>query len=81
MSSVSEGAEILADGNIHIYGTLRGRALAGVKGNKEARIFCHKLEAELVSIAGIYTTREEHIKQSTSSQIQLIDNKLYFSPL
>ena len=52
VAPVSAGAEILADGNIHVYGPLRGRALAGVKGNREARIFCHSLEAELVSIAG-----------------------------
>lgn len=51
-ASVSEGAELLADGNIHVYGTLRGRALAGVKGNNNARVFCQSLDAELVSIAG-----------------------------
>lgn len=53
-ASVSHGAELLADGNIHVYGALRGRALAGIAGNKDARIFCQSLEAELVSIAGIY---------------------------
>jgi len=58
-SSVSAGAEILADGNIHIYGPLRGRALAGVKGNKDARIFCQQLEAELISIAGNYKLNED----------------------
>lgn len=52
MAQVSEGAEVIADGDIHIYGTLRGRALAGVKGNTEARIFCQNLSAELVAIAG-----------------------------
>jgi len=52
LSQVSEGAEVLADGNIHVYGTLRGRALAGVKGDTSARVFCKRLEAELVSIAG-----------------------------
>lgn len=51
-ASVSEGAELLADGNIHVYGTLRGRALAGVKGNTNARVFCQSLDAELISIAG-----------------------------
>ena len=51
-ASVSEGAELLADGNIHVYGTLRGRALAGVKGNTGARVFCQSLDAELISIAG-----------------------------
>lgn len=54
MGPVNSGAEIVADGNIHVYGTLRGRAHAGVKGNQQARIFCHDLRAELISIAGRY---------------------------
>ncbi len=54
LSHVSEGAEVLADGNIHIYGHLRGRALAGVKGDSLARVFCNKMQAELISIAGIF---------------------------
>ena len=58
LGAVSEGAEILADGNIHVYGTLRGRALAGVKGNEQARIFCQNMEAELVSIAGQFVMQE-----------------------
>lgn len=58
-SSVSNGAEVLADGNVHIYGTLRGRALAGINGNKDARIFCSSLEAELVSIAGHFKISED----------------------
>lgn len=53
-AAVSHGAELLADGNIHVYGALRGRALAGISGDKNARIFCQSLEAELVSIAGYY---------------------------
>lgn len=56
---VSAGAELLADGHIHVYGPLRGRALAGVQGNMNARIFCHTLEAELISIAGYYLTKED----------------------
>lgn len=59
LSSVSHGAELLADGHIHVYGPLRGRALAGVKGNVNARIFCKQLEAELVSIAGYYLVKED----------------------
>lgn len=59
LSSVSEGAEVLADGNIHVYGPLRGRALAGVRGDAEARIFCQSLEAELVSIAGDFKLHED----------------------
>ncbi|MFC3032527.1 septum site-determining protein MinC [Pseudoalteromonas fenneropenaei] len=54
LGAVSHGAEVIADGNIHIYGTLRGRAIAGAKGHSEASIFCQKLEAELVSINGSY---------------------------
>lgn len=52
LSQVSEGAEVLADGHIHVYGALRGRALAGVRGDRSARIFCHQMEAELISVAG-----------------------------
>lgn len=59
MAAVSPGAELFADGHIHIYGVLRGRALAGVQGNKEARIFCRSLDAELISIAGYYLTKED----------------------
>ncbi len=58
-ATVSPGAELFSDGNIHVYGTLRGRALAGVRGNMQARIFCRSLEAELVSIAGYYLTKED----------------------
>ncbi|AUG44253.1 septum site-determining protein MinC [Pseudomonas chlororaphis] len=58
-SSVSPGAELLADGNIHVYGPMRGRALAGVKGDTKARIFCQQLSAELVSIAGQYKVSED----------------------
>lgn len=54
LAPVSPGAELLADGNIHVYGPMRGRALAGVKGDTSARIFCQQLGAELVSIAGNY---------------------------
>ncbi|MEN4767502.1 septum site-determining protein MinC [Duffyella gerundensis] len=53
-SSVSAGAELVADGNIHIYGTMRGRALAGASGDRDCQIFCTSLSAELVSIAGEY---------------------------
>lgn len=59
IGTVSHGAEILADGNIHVYGTLHGRALAGVNGNKQACVFCHQLKAELISIAGIYWVNED----------------------
>ncbi|MEQ1484968.1 MAG: septum site-determining protein MinC [Methyloglobulus sp.] len=59
VAQVSAGTEILAEGNIHVYGTLRGRALAGVQGNTEARIFCNDLQAELISIAGNYKISED----------------------
>ncbi|MFO1154406.1 MAG: septum site-determining protein MinC [Rhodospirillales bacterium] len=59
LTSISPGAELLADGHIHVYGTLRGRALAGVSGDIKARIFCHSLEAELVSVAGYWRVRED----------------------
>jgi septum site-determining protein MinC len=59
LASVSAGAEIMAEGNIHVYGTLRGRALAGVQGNTEARIFCSDLQAELISIAGNYKISDD----------------------
>ena len=62
LASVSHGAEVIADGNIHIYGTLRGRALAGAQGDSTARIFCTELDAELVSIAGHYKVNEELLK-------------------
>ena len=56
---VSAGAELLADGHIHVYGALRGRALAGLAGDANARIFCLSLEAEMVSIAGLYRVNED----------------------
>jgi septum site-determining protein MinC len=59
LGSVGSGAEIVAGGSIHIYGTLRGRAMAGVNGNSSARIYCQKIEAELLSIDGYYQTAEE----------------------
>lgn len=58
-ASVSPGAELLADGNIHVYGAMRGRALAGIKGNTRARIFCQQMTAEMVSIAGQYKVCED----------------------
>jgi septum site-determining protein MinC len=77
-ASVSPGAEIMADGNIHVYGALRGRALAGAGGDAEARIFCSRLEAELVSIAGRYLVSDqispEH--RGLPVQIALIDDRL-----
>jgi len=59
MAPVSQGAELVADGNIHVYSTLRGRALAGVAGDTQARIFVQSLDAELVSVAGFYRISED----------------------
>src|SRR5438105_409436 len=59
VGSVGSGAEVVAGGSIHIYGTLRGRAMAGPMGNPRARIFCRKIEAELLAIDGYYRTAEE----------------------
>ena len=77
-AAVSPGAEVMADGNVHVYGALRGRALAGAAGDTGARIFCTRLEAELVSIAGRYLVSEqlpaEH--QGGAVQIALIDDRL-----
>ncbi|MCE7913496.1 MAG: septum site-determining protein MinC [Nitrosomonas sp. PRO4] len=71
MSQVSAGAEIMAEGNIHVYNTLRGRALAGVHGNTSARIFCFDLQAELISIAGDYKTSEDLNKQTYHGPVQI----------
>lgn len=83
LASVSAGAEILADGNIHVYGALRGRALAGVKGNTKARIFCHSLGAELVSIAGQYKISEDIPGTAVGkpSQVYLEDDAIKFKEL
>lgn len=59
VSSVGSGAELIARGNIHVYGRMRGRALAGVNGDARARIFCQSLEAELIAIGGLYKTSED----------------------
>jgi septum site-determining protein MinC len=59
LGSVGSGAEIVAGGSIHVYGTLRGRAMAGVNGNAAARIYCQKIEAELLAIDGFYRTAED----------------------
>lgn len=83
LSQVSHGAEIIADGNIHVYGTLRGRALAGVKGNVESRIFCQDFRAEIVSIGGHFKT-SEHLDASLLGkpvQVYLQDESLIIEPI
>ncbi len=81
VSSVGHGAELLAEGHIHVYGALRGRALAGIEGNKQARIFCHLLDAELVSIAGFYRLRDELDPPAGPCQIYLQDDHIHIEPL
>lgn len=78
LAPVSAGAEVLADGHIHIYGALRGRALAGVQGDANARIFCQQLDAELVAVAGCYTVNEDidPAQRGASVQISLAGERL-----
>ena len=83
MAPVSSGAELIALGNIHVYGPLRGRALAGVGGDKTARIFVQSLEAELVAIAGLYRTSDDLDPSVRRGRVQafLRDDTLCFEPL
>ena len=78
LGSVSNGAEVIADDSVHIYGQLRGRAVAGAKGNESARIYCQQLMAELVSVAGHYQIsaglQGEHWEQPMT--ISLVDEQL-----
>lgn len=82
-ATVSAGAEIMAEGNIHVYGSLRGRALAGVLGNTSSRIFCLDLQAELVSIAGIYKLRDDIPKevQYKAAHVSLDDQMIVIKDL
>ena len=84
MAVVSFGAEVIADGNIHVYAPLRGRAIAGARGNTEARIFSTCLEPQLVSIAGIYRTTETALPDNVAgkpAQVRLEGEKLIIEPL
>lgn len=83
VNSVGAGAEVIADGCVHIYGALRGRALAGVQGDATARIFCRDMGAELVSIAGVYKVAED-IKETVhgrSVQVYLDGDRLKIEKL
>jgi septum site-determining protein MinC len=71
LAPVNAGAEIIADGNIHVYSSLRGRALAGAHGNEEARIFCRSLEADLVAIAGCYLRSDEIPEKNRGKPAQI----------
>ncbi|WP_045757850.1 septum site-determining protein MinC [Xanthomonas albilineans] len=71
MATVGAGAEVISDGSIHIYGSLRGRALAGAQGNTEARIFCRDFRAELVAIAGNYKVLDDVPKELRGKAVQI----------
>jgi septum site-determining protein MinC len=84
LALASHGAELIADGNIHVYAPLRGRALAGARGNHDARIFTHCMEAELLSIAGVYRAIDEPLPESIrgrAAQVRLDGNKLVIEAL
>ena len=87
LSMVNQGAEVVADGNIHVYAPLRGKAMAGASGNTQARIFSLCLEPELISIAGVYRTSENPLPSSVNgkaAQVRLSDDgqeKLLIDPL
>lgn len=83
-AAVNAGAEVLADGNIHVYGPLRGKAIAGSRGNADARIFTTCLEAELIAIAGVYRTMETPLPANVAgkaAQVRLVDGVLVMTPL
>lgn len=71
IGSVSSGADVIAGGSIHIYGTLRGRALAGAYGETRSRIFCRRLEAELLAVGGVYLTADEIHEKMRSQNVQI----------
>jgi septum site-determining protein MinC len=83
LAPVSFGAEVSADGHIHVYNTLQGRALAGVQGDKAARIFCRAFRADLISIAGIYSVSEQFDDALRGKPVQVFvqDDALRLEPL
>ncbi|MPS54728.1 septum site-determining protein MinC [Alcaligenaceae bacterium SAGV3] len=84
MGVVSHGAEVIADGNIHVYGPLRGKAMAGARGDTKARIYTTRLEAELVAVAGVYRTLATALSpdiQDKPALIRLEGEKLLVEPL
>ncbi|MDF3980773.1 septum site-determining protein MinC [Luteibacter sp. PPL201] len=83
MAAVANGAEVIADGSIHVYGGLRGRAMAGAQGDESARIFCTDFRAELVAIAGHYRVFEDIPKEFEGQAVQcwLDDGKLMIARL
>jgi septum site-determining protein MinC len=82
IGSVGNGAEVIADGNIHVYGTIRGRAISGASGRTDTKIFCQNLQAELISIAGVYMLHEQLGEHANVPQrIQIEDQKIVFHNL
>lgn len=83
LNTVSAGAEIAADGCVHVYGTLHGRAIAGARGDQTARIFCRRFKSELVAVAGVYAVAEQMQGElrNQSVQVSLTDGKLVFDKL
>lgn len=83
LSAVSPGAEVIADGCVHVYGPLRGRALAGARGDETARVFARRFEAELVAIAGVYAVADQiqNAKNGEATQVFLQQGKLVIEPL
>jgi septum site-determining protein MinC len=84
LAAVNHGAEVIADGSIHVYAPLRGKAIAGARGNTDARIFAQQLEAELIAIAGIYRTSENPLPDNVrgkAAQVRLDGEKLLMEPL
>ncbi|MEP6559289.1 MAG: septum site-determining protein MinC [Burkholderiales bacterium] len=84
LSAVNQGAEVIADGHVHVYGTLRGKAIAGARGDADARIFAIGMEAELIAIAGTYRTSETPLPPEVfgrPTQIRLVGDKLLMEPL
>ena len=70
LGSVASGAEVMAGGSVHVYGTLRGRAIAGLSGHPGARIFCSKLQAELLAIDGVYQTADDMPAKALGKPVQ-----------
>jgi|SRR5579863_2081501 len=83
LGTVNPGAELVADGHVHVYGTLRGRAVAGARGARAARVFCRRLEAELVGIDAAYLTFEDlpSALRGATCQVRLAGDRCIVEPL
>lgn len=85
LALVSHGAEVMADGHVHVYAPLRGRAHAGKGGNADARIFCHRMEAQVLAIAGVHRTTDEPlpagVTMGSAAMVRLDGDQLVIEPL